>query len=63
MGERLDLGQPKTNFLNATGLGVATTRPNRRMRTRMSGGVGGGGLTTVPYPDSCYDTLRYDYIL
>jgi hypothetical protein len=27
------------------------TWPNRRMRTRMSGGVGGGSREVSPYPD------------
>jgi RNA-directed DNA polymerase len=33
------------------------TWPNRRMRTRMSGGVGGRGLITPSYPD--YDPRRW----
>ena len=40
----------------ATSVGVPITdialdQPNRRIRTRMSGGVGGGSCEATPYPD------------
>ena len=31
---------------------ICLDQPNRRMRTRMSGGVGGGLRKGAPYPDS-----------
>ncbi len=33
---------------------ICLDQPNRRMRTRMSGGVGGGLRKGAPYPDMYY---------
>jgi hypothetical protein len=32
--------------------------PNRRVRTRMHGGVGGGSCEASPYPDSRLETVK-----
>ena len=32
---------------------VRSDQPNRRIRTRMSGGVGGGSREATPYPYVC----------
>ncbi len=35
-----------------------SSSPNRLMRTRMSGGVGGGSRKAIPYPDLCGGSNR-----